>query len=653
MIAPLNVRTVGPFTCTGGEAEFGYDFRILSAADLAVLRLRAGVVSKLSSGLDYTVSGVGSDSGGVVTLTAHALPGDVYLIEGARPLSRLTDLALPPALNVSALDDEYDNLQMQIVDLARHLTRCVRRSPLDAAASDTELPEARDAVLYIDDAGAVVPRTPQDVFGSQIAAVQQGVDVAVSARDEAQAAASTAVSARDDAQTASAAAGSARDDAVEASQAAETALSALLANGLIPDGELTSLTRLLDNIAGEFDGLETTFDLKLATDPVTPSSASQLLVVLGGIPQAPGSAFTVAGSQITFAAPPDEGLECFILQIQTQIEADVAAAATAAAGSAGSAAAAATAAAAAATAAAGSATSAAGSATSAAGSATSAAASEAAAAASETAAAGSETAAAGSETAAAASAASAAASASLLPPPLSLWDFWIEQPGLVAGNFTGLVIGQFRPLALSNGTLHSLTSAMPDGPTGIGSGLQCFRSGTAVDSGSIIQTPRMNGDVLGAQSRKFRSQLMWHDDIADSFVRCGAMSGASANKSRSAYASAVYFEIDGSTCSAIATASTTHTVHPTTITLSQAVQYTFEIDIAADGSEARYRVWAGTSETPILDVTNTTNIPGLTGTLGWAVTAITKVAAAARNIATLYSIGYGTIAGYHRATGRV
>ena len=238
--------------------------------------------------------------------------------------------------------------------------------------------------------------------------------------------------------------------------------------------------------------------------------------------------------------------------------------------------------------------------------------------------------------------------------PLSLWDFWIEQPALGPGTFSGNLSGQFRGAALNGGAVHSFTSAMPDGPTGIGSGQHCFRSGTAVDSGSTIQTPRMNGDVLGAQSRKFRSQLMWHDDIADSFVRCGAMSGASANTARSSFASAVYFEIDGSTCSAIATDSTsTHTVHPTTITLSQAVQYTFEIDIAADGSEARYRVWAGTSETPILDVTNTTNIPGLTGTLGWAVTAITKVAAAARNIATLYSIGYGTIAGYHRATGRV
>jgi alpha-tubulin suppressor-like RCC1 family protein/plastocyanin len=64
----------------------------------------------------------------------------------------------------------------------------------------------------------------------------------------------------------------------------------------------------LDNIAGSFNGSDTTFALTSGSYPITPVSATQVIISIGGVVQSAGTDYTVSGSNITFTTPPDGGL---------------------------------------------------------------------------------------------------------------------------------------------------------------------------------------------------------------------------------------------------------------------------------------------------------------------------------------------------------
>lgn len=69
--------------------------------------------------------------------------------------------------------------------------------------------------------------------------------------------------------------------------------------------------RKLDDISSSFNGATTTFNLTVAGDSVTPGSALQLFISIGGVLQNPNTDFTVAGNQITFSTAPGSGLSFF------------------------------------------------------------------------------------------------------------------------------------------------------------------------------------------------------------------------------------------------------------------------------------------------------------------------------------------------------
>ncbi|MFN6954962.1 MAG: hypothetical protein ACK4PG_09215, partial [Acetobacteraceae bacterium] len=95
------------FACTGGETVLPVTFAFFAAADLAVLRNRAGVTTALTLGLDYSVSGAGSPSGGSVTLTVPAEAGDLVIILSAQPDARTSDWTDGQALTAAALNAEF------------------------------------------------------------------------------------------------------------------------------------------------------------------------------------------------------------------------------------------------------------------------------------------------------------------------------------------------------------------------------------------------------------------------------------------------------------------------------------------------------------------------------------------------------------------
>ena len=68
--------------------------------------------------------------------------------------------------------------------------------------------------------------------------------------------------------------------------------------------------RVLDDISGSFDSSTTgPFSLTSGGGAVSPASAQQLRIVLGGVVQSPGIDYTVSGSTITFTTAPNSSLD--------------------------------------------------------------------------------------------------------------------------------------------------------------------------------------------------------------------------------------------------------------------------------------------------------------------------------------------------------
>ena len=73
----------------------------------------------------------------------------------------------------------------------------------------------------------------------------------------------------------------------------------------------------LDDIASQFNGSTTTFNLTLGGQSFFAGNPYTLLVSLGGVIQEPISAFTIRENQITFASAPAAGADFFIVVLAT------------------------------------------------------------------------------------------------------------------------------------------------------------------------------------------------------------------------------------------------------------------------------------------------------------------------------------------------
>lgn len=69
--------------------------------------------------------------------------------------------------------------------------------------------------------------------------------------------------------------------------------------------------REIDDVSGSFNGILTSFNLRVDGVAVYPASTSQLWVSIGGIIQNPSIDFTVSGDQVTFTTAPAAGLDFF------------------------------------------------------------------------------------------------------------------------------------------------------------------------------------------------------------------------------------------------------------------------------------------------------------------------------------------------------
>ena len=87
--------------------------------------------------------------------------------------------------------------------------------------------------------------------------------------------------------------------------------------GLIGRQQSSGAFLKLDDIASQFDGSTSTFNLTLGGQAFFAGNPYTLLVSLGGVIQEPISAFTINQNQINFASAPAAAADFFIVVLAT------------------------------------------------------------------------------------------------------------------------------------------------------------------------------------------------------------------------------------------------------------------------------------------------------------------------------------------------
>ena len=81
--------------------------------------------------------------------------------------------------------------------------------------------------------------------------------------------------------------------------------------------------REVDDISSGFNGSTTAFTLAVSGSNVSPGTANDIIVSLGGVVQNPNQDFTIAGSTITFTTAPASGLSFFAVVLGQSVDSSV------------------------------------------------------------------------------------------------------------------------------------------------------------------------------------------------------------------------------------------------------------------------------------------------------------------------------------------
>ena len=148
----------GPFNGTSSDAgstgtfTFAYDFKVLDQSHLVVTVTTTSTGAAVTKTIttDYTVTGVGTDSGGNVTFVAGKAPlsTETVTITRAVPLTQLTDLQNRGGVQPSVLEESFDKLT-QITQDTKEVQARTLRFPVASTLSGIEMPltATNDAVL--------------------------------------------------------------------------------------------------------------------------------------------------------------------------------------------------------------------------------------------------------------------------------------------------------------------------------------------------------------------------------------------------------------------------------------------------------------------------------------------------------------------------
>ena len=147
------LTTRNDITATSGQATFTYTFMVLAATDMTVYQNGA----LLASG--YTVTGVGSTTGGTVVLDVGALTGQIVSLVLAMPLDRTTDYQNSGDFLASDVNNDFDKIYIGAIQNENWIDRSIRLQQVEPAGFDMELPVAAtraSKLLAFDSTGALV-----------------------------------------------------------------------------------------------------------------------------------------------------------------------------------------------------------------------------------------------------------------------------------------------------------------------------------------------------------------------------------------------------------------------------------------------------------------------------------------------------------------
>lgn len=156
-----------------GTDTYAYSFRIQSSSDLEVIKrtISSGAETTLTLTTDYTVSGVGSSTGGNVVLVAGNLSSSYHLtIRRKVSLTQATDIRNEGDFLPETLEDEYDRIVMQLQYLYDEIARSIRTPkslPTSSLDPQLALPLTATYLLRINAAGTGVDvASPADVVSA-------------------------------------------------------------------------------------------------------------------------------------------------------------------------------------------------------------------------------------------------------------------------------------------------------------------------------------------------------------------------------------------------------------------------------------------------------------------------------------------------------
>jgi hypothetical protein len=146
------------YTATSGQTVFAYTFEIVDKDDIVVLKNG----TTLSEGTNYTVSNVGNDSGGNVTLAVGATAGDILTLYRDMPYARTQNYTNSGDFLASEVNSDFDNLWLAGEQTNRSFSQSIRKPITDSDSISMELPDAATRAskyLRFTDTGAVTVAT--------------------------------------------------------------------------------------------------------------------------------------------------------------------------------------------------------------------------------------------------------------------------------------------------------------------------------------------------------------------------------------------------------------------------------------------------------------------------------------------------------------
>jgi hypothetical protein len=145
------------FTCNGSTHVFTFEFPIIDSGDLVVtlINTATGEETVLTSGTNYAVAASDSGYGGGGTVTTQAAgetgmehysypAGYTLLIQRSTPKTQLMDLRTGQVVDLQDIEDAFDKVQAQILDMQESIDRCIKVPAQDSSPGvDLEVATSR------------------------------------------------------------------------------------------------------------------------------------------------------------------------------------------------------------------------------------------------------------------------------------------------------------------------------------------------------------------------------------------------------------------------------------------------------------------------------------------------------------------------------